>query len=366
MMTMKGLMRGFGLAMALAALSGVAGAQTPRFQATRLTEKGGFGGLNNNGQLIYTQSFGHPNFGTWLREPSGSQRFCYSGPLNDNGLVSVGMADSSTRAQIWDSNTNTVRTLGLVNGLGGYDFARFSISNSGRVTAAANFMAFDYQSATWAPDGTGSIVQYQGRGLQSLYLNNRDDMAGFVYTLGKSVIFRNGGPTQLVDVGGIGNEVIDLADNGDALTFKYITSVSNSVSLILDTSLNIKHQLSNASGYARTWFLHMNSANAVVGAASNADYPEAVARRATFWTPNTGTLFLDAITDGLPSGLQLTGAEAINERGEIIATRTYLINGGPSTGQEVYLLRPVPEPATMAGLGVGVLALLRKRRKPRK
>ena len=75
------------------------------------------------------------------------------------------------------------------------------------------------------------------------------------------------------------------------------------------------------------------------------------------WDEEHGVRKLIDLCDGSAQGWSLTEATAINNVGQIVG-----MGWNPSGGREAYLLTPIPEPATLAVLLLGGLALLRRRR----
>ena len=79
--------------------------------------------------------------------------------------------------------------------------------------------------------------------------------------------------------------------------------------------------------------------------------------RAFRWTEGEGVLDLNTLMDPSGAGWILRDASGLNNRGMIVG---WGIRNGQS---RVFLMTPVPEPATLAALGFGAALLLRRRRK---
>jgi hypothetical protein len=343
---------------ALAALSGVAGAQAPRYRATLLTTNGTFGGLNNVGQVTYGDFSTTPHR-MLIRESDGTTRFSWVGPINDHGIVQV-MGNIS---RLWNTNTNTSQNIPIVPPYYYDDYSSYSfngISNSGKFIATYEHYFNGFESLQWSSPTNGNPIRYNGLRLEGGKINNLDDTAYWISNTRKAVIFRGSGETQLIDFGHT-TFVNGLAHDGRATVVSQSSDTSPYSSRILRPDLSVEFTLPNMANWDSTAWGIINGQNVAIGQVSAYDMDPNFFTRATIWTPHTGPLFLDEQIENL-SGKRLHQALAINERGEIVAYHNYTVGGNPTVMREVYLLQPVPEPATMAGLGVGVLALLRRRK----
>ena len=77
------------------------------------------------------------------------------------------------------------------------------------------------------------------------------------------------------------------------------------------------------------------------------------------WTQGTGLIDLNSLIDQ-NSGWELDEAYDVNENGYIVGSGKF---NGASTN---YMLKPVPEPASILGLAIGCFAKLKRRSVKRK
>lgn len=109
----------------------------------------------------------------------------------------------------------------------------------------------------------------------------------------------------------------------------------------------VAHFLPGVSGLASSSAVDIAANGDVIGSATNGSIEKAI-----LWRGSQG-IDLSTLAN-LPSGTQLTLAWDVASEGSIVGQA----NGGTS-----FILRPVPEPASLLALGAGALAMVRKRKR---
>jgi hypothetical protein len=87
-------------------------------------------------------------------------------------------------------------------------------------------------------------------------------------------------------------------------------------------------------------------------------YDNQVQLRGWIWNQTDGVSLLDDLLVGEDQGWQITSATGINDAGTICAVAS--LNGV----ERAVLLQPVPEPATVAAVALGLAAMALRRRRP--
>jgi len=205
--------------------------------------------------------------------------------------------------------------------LGGNDSFATSINNLGDIVGAAEKdpdELFDYYRATlFDPTGAGDNVNLteNDEASQAYCINDHRQIVGLAYSISEDVSH-----ATLFDYTGSGNNV----DLGTLLGGGYSVaySINNNGQIVGESEFEYGE-------YHATLFDYTGSGN---------------------------NLDLNNLID--PAlGWNLRKAECINDNGWIVGS------GYNASGQyHVYLLTPVPEPATVFLFGLGALVLLRKRR----
>lgn len=305
--------------------------------------------------------------------------------LSDNGIV---VGQSNSQAFKWTMGGGMV---GL-NGLGGATTNASAVNTSGQIAGRADLGGGGFHAVLWdnslnATDLGGTFSNGQGineagtvvgtsnsRGFRKTYggamiqLPTLDNITistavntggtvtgGSDDDLSNRHAYRWNGEADLED---LGIPVLDSASQGQAINDSnvvagYTTRFSTFGAFRFDTDFEILSGLFNYDTRAHG----INNDGDAVGHSWLSDNG-AVDSRAVLWDAgNSNAINLNDRIPGFGTEWVLERASDINNVGQIVGTGKF--NGET----RAFLLTPVPEPGTMAALGLGALALLRKRRK---
>lgn len=361
---------------------------TPKYSIAAVsygyTSASAYGGLSSDGRAVASVNDAAYNDVPLLYNGSSFQSLAPA--LGGNPGIASGINASGTVVGRYDPNVNGYSDTGYVYSSGGglQAFATLvggtfsppsGINDNGQIVGTRDGHAILYTPGQGVTDlGTNTnlhpsnyYTSSEGNGI-----NASGQVAGTVYKDAGSFnqvirAFRSGsnGLTELGTLGG--NESLASSINASGATVGLSTRINGDAHAFLyDTSM---HDLGTLGGTYSSAF-GVNDSNQVVGYSTLADGSTQDA-----FLYMGGTMYdLNSLIDpsygtvdpSQPvSGVQLSGAIAINNRGDILATGTVYDPNGPfgdsSTG--VFLLSvAVPEPATLAVLAVGVLGLAGVRR----
>lgn len=306
-------------------------------------------GINESGQVVGTATIAGTNVAilwsgatvTNLGGLGGPSAFSVALGINDSGQV-VGFSrtiqnDPRYYATLWSE--------GAITNLGfGYNSTASAINNTGQIAVSSSF-----GSVVWAA-GTVSYLSFPHVSDSASGINDKGQVVGAINTrdgLNHAALWSAGITTDLGTLGATWSVASAINDFSQIVGYSY-----NTVSL---TYQAILWDVSDAPKVIGSFEpAAINNRGQVVGTSGSG---------AVLWNDNVTVnlnQFLDAVT--VDAGWVLAGASGINDKGQITGTafnnHTGLI--------EAFLLTPVPEPATIALLTLGLASLAATRRSKHK
>jgi probable HAF family extracellular repeat protein len=259
--------------------------------------------------------------------------------INDNGQV-TGFSDVARGSHAFLYSGGTITDLGT---LGGRNSQGLDINDSGHVTGGAEVRSgeshvFLYSGGSMADLGPGEGTAINNSGQIT---GGASVGSGYVHAF----LYSGGSRTDLGTLGGGSSVGLDINDRGQVTGISDIDGASHAFLYSGGTMTD----LGTLGGrYSEGWAI--NASGQVTGMAETAMIGSQ--RHAFLYSDGIMYDLNDHISDGLPPGVYLGIAGAINDRGWIVATGNDHIS---------YVLQPVPEPGSLAlfAIGAGVLIVLR-------
>ncbi len=345
---------------ATSAFAIAAGAQVPTYSiAMAVSEDFGIQGLNNQGDVLYQSSDGYhvlrsdgssAVFGNTVS--GGAFPFAVPTGISDSG-VCYGLAftpnqGDGTRAAVWTEQSGwQVMPIGPLKSQG------VGVTATGRVLCRGSDTLFgEPLNSGWWQIGSNP-VSIPGNSL-AMGCNSVGD-AVFT-TFGGSWVTRANGTNQTLQWNGVISYASQISSNGliCGIVPRGFSGLPNVQGVVWNTDGTVS---SSVALQAYGNFTDVNSSGLVIGNSrpSAASWDDA----AILYSTQLGVIRLSSLMTPTFAGWKFSSANKINDRGQIVAVGT----APGSTETKYVLLNPVPEPATCASLGLGLIALLRRRRR---
>ncbi len=331
-------------------------AQAMQYEIGLMVEQDfGIQGLNNQGDILYRATDGFHleradgTTAVFGNAVNGAGPFVYAVATGvSDGGVCYGYAFTSTqgggrRAAVWTEQSGwQVMPIGPFKSEGrgvtasgkvlcrGGDSPNGESLNSGWWQIGSSPVAIPGNTTAMACDPLGNAVFTNGGG---------------------SWILRADGTRQDLLWNGLATYATAISSNGLACGVKFAGSgMPNTQGIVWNT----QGQIVSSVELLNFGVLNgVNSSGTTVGVTFNSD----VSDTGIIYNPSFGLRSISSLLTPAYAGWRIVGATNINNSGQIVATA---IAPG-SSDMKYVLLNPVPEPATCATLGLGVVALLRRR-----
>ena len=276
----------------------------------------------------------------------------FGSSINDSGyVVGKSYVAGDARVHAFYAGDGPMRDLGT---LGGTDSDAYGVNAAGRVVGVASLRG-DLSSHAYlsAPDGGAlqDLGTLGGDFSTGEAVNDADQVVGTSFTSGgdfHGFLWQNGAMQDLGTLGG-NSRARAISSNGLIVGFSdYGTGSSFAVRFVGGMVEN----LGAIAGDTGSQALGVNASGVVVGESflsGSIPLPRA-------FVYDGGMMFdLRSLVDASGAGWTFSSAAGVNDAGQIVGT------GYIEGRTHAFVLTPVPEPTSLAALGLGALAVLRRR-----
>lgn len=275
-------------------------------------------GINSAGQAVGSSGFPHgadTHAFFWDKQggmrdlgtlPGGDYSAAFN--VNESGQV-VGASNTadSMHAFLWTSASG-LHDLGTLPGTNSSE--AYAINNHGEIAGASGSHA-----AIWNNGSIQDLGTLGGPTSEAHAINNLGVVAGFSETPSdgqRAFIWSNGSMTEL---GALPGDSSSRANHiNDAGTVVGASEGSGGVRAFVWTQQSGIQALGSLSGSSYSEAFDINNLGQVVGQSGSP-----LGTRAFLWTSSARMIDLNNVVTGIPEDVVLTGASAINDKGQIVA-----------------------------------------------
>lgn len=300
--------------------------------------------INARGQIVgsskplagYSHGFFYSN-GTMIDIGDNSEAIA----INNNGQIVGQYMTSSAYPHAYCYSNGAKVDLGVLSGLTSFGWG---INSSGQVVGTSNSRAFLYSGGSMTD--LGNLGKTGNAGADDI--NDNGEVVGYSLTpsgVSHAFLYSNGTMNDLGTLPGFTHSrALRINANGQVAGYCDTTS-GDEHAFLYDNG--IMNDLGTLPGYSSSSAIGLNTNGQVVGKVFN------LLHNSSAFLYSNGTMIdLNSLIDP-SSGWNLFEATAINDSGWIVG------QGKNNLGQtHIFLLTPVPEPSTIALLGMGGIGLM--------